>query len=279
MERVRLIVLGGLVLQACIEVPAQPSDKAQTVDASSSDLFHVDAGPRRPIDAPPYTGPECDTDSDHAAADDSSTALLGFDGGAQSGIGGNSAGVRVDPSDSAQPGDKARRPNAVGELVITEIMSDPAASADTDGEWFELHNPSLNQRLDLGGCMLHDGSAADKLIPAPLLIAPGAYAVVARSAAAGLAANLIISFSLSNAADTIAVRCDGLEIDRVAYGPGFPLLSGASMSLDPQVTDALSNDQAPAWCQAMLSYGADLGTPGIANPDCDPVEVEDAGVE
>ena len=279
MLRVRSFILGSLVLQACIDLPSQPSDRTQDADASLSDPFHFDAGPRRPLDAPPYAGPECDTASGHGAGEGTNSALGGGDGGVQAGRGGKSAGASTGSGDPAQSGVMPRRPNAAGELVITEIMSDPAALADTDGEWFELHNPSAKQSLDIGGCMLNDGSAGEKLIPAPLIIAPGAYALVVRSAAAGLAANLIISFSLSNAADTIALRCDGIEIDRVAYGPGFPLLSGVSMSLDPQVTDTLSNDQAPAWCLANLSYGADLGTPGKPNPDCDPVAAEDAGAD
>lgn len=279
MERMRIVILCSLALHACIDLPARPSGVAARADASVSDAVHLDAGPLRPADAPPYNGPECDTASGHVAWLDSGQAFGGGDGGASLGLGGNFAGPSSGPGDPAQLPVKARRPNLVGELVITEIMSNPASLSDTDGEWFELHNPSTSQNLDLGGCMLNDGSASEKLIPAPMLIAPGAYAVVVRSAAAGLAANLVISFLLGNEADTIAVRCDGIEIDRVAYGPGFPLLSGVSMSLDPQVSDALSNDQAPAWCPATISYGADLGTPGTPNPDCDEAAVEDAGAD
>jgi hypothetical protein len=159
----------------------------------------------------------------------------------------------------------ARHPRA-GEIVITEIMSNPAAVRDEAGEWFELHNPGA-LALELGGCAIDDGAATVHALAAPLPIAAGAYLVIARSAEAGFVPGATLSFSLGNSADTLALVCDGRDVDRVTYGAGFPLASGASMSLDPGA-DATQNDEPSAWCLAQASFGQDRGTPGAANPPC-----------
>jgi hypothetical protein len=164
-----------------------------------------------------------------------------------------------------------RRPLA-GEVVITEIMSNPAAVRDDAGEWFELHNPG-SRALELGGCTIDDGAATMHPLPAPLAIAPGAFMVISRGPEAGVSAAASLSFSLGNSADVLALVCDGHDVDRVAYDASFPLASGASMSLDPSA-GASENDAAIAWCVAQSSYGEDRGTPGSANPPCD-----DAGVD
>ena len=47
-----------------------------------------------------------------------------------------------------------RRP-AVGELVITEMMVNPAAAPGVDGEWFELTS-TASVTLNAGGCLARD---------------------------------------------------------------------------------------------------------------------------
>jgi hypothetical protein len=170
------------------------------------------------------------------------------------------------------------RPSAAGQIVITEIMANPSAVSDTDGEWIELHNPSAIEALDLTGCAVDDGGKTPHAINMPLYLEPGAYVTIARSVNAGFAADLLLGISLSNDADTVALLCQGVAIDRVAYGPGFPLAPGASMSLDPGSIDAARNDTAAAWCLARVSYGSDLGTPGAPNPDCSDRDL-DAGTD
>jgi hypothetical protein len=160
--------------------------------------------------------------------------------------------------------------------VITEIMADPSALRDDAGEWIELWNPSAENAFSLEGCSLDDGAQSPRTLPGSPVIAPLSSLTLARSLEVPFLPGVVLALSLANSSDLVALVCGGTVIDRVAYGAGFPLRAGASMSLDPEAHDAISNDSASAWCQATSSYGGDLGTPGEANPDCDAADA-DAG--
>ncbi len=160
------------------------------------------------------------------------------------------------------------------ELVIHEIMQNPDAVFDSDGEWFELFNPNASV-VDVEGWSFEDlGSNAHTITNGgPLLIAAGGYLVLGNNddslTNGGVAVDYeYSSFTLANGDDeVILLDALGFESDRVEYdgGPAFPDPTGASMALaDP----ALDNNDGANWCVASTSYGAgDLGTPGAAN-DC-----------
>jgi hypothetical protein len=265
---------------ACVSVPKPSHDDADiTADASWPDELVRDAGAQRPPTGEAYVGPECDPEQPGGGANSPSAAHA--DGGVMSDASSAEPGVETPPRTDAggKPIDDPAQPRhpLPGEIVITEIMSDPAAVADTAGEWFELHNPNAEAR-DLGGCAIDDGAAKPHPMPAPFVIAKGEYVVVGRAVQAGLVPDLMLSFSLGNAADTLVLICDGREIDRVTYGEGFPLAAGASMSLEPDAT-ADDNDAPVSWCLAQTEYACDRGTPGEANPTCDDVVAIDGGVE
>ncbi len=167
-----------------------------------------------------------------------------------------------------------------GEVLVTEIMQNPNALLDSDGEWFEVHNPSDAATYQLGSCTI-EGSDSDNgfTIEGDLEIEPGGYLVfsVQSDADQGFTADYqwpTADFNLSNSADTVTLDCDGMVVDTVAYDNGatFPDPTGASMSLDPASTDAAANDIGGNWCEGQSSYNGDLGTPGAANEAC-PVEV------
>jgi hypothetical protein len=109
-----------------------------------------------------------------------------------------------------------------------------------------------------------------------LPIEPGGFVVIARSAQMEFVPDWTMTFSLANAADVLALLCDGTVIDRVEYGAGFPLAPGASTALDAGALDAAANDAPGVWCAALLAYSADRGTPGSPNPACEDL---DAGSE
>jgi hypothetical protein len=287
MPRLLWIALLPSLCGACVRVPAR-HDRQPSADASLDAQLAFDAGPRMPEAGPPYRGPECDpAPGSSGGAGTLDTDDPGHDTGAGESDGGRggaggmtsahpgSGGAGSMPSPGAGGGasmqETLRHPLA-GEVVITEIMSNPAAVRDDAGEWFELRNPGAHA-LELGGCTIDDGAATMHALPAPLAIAPGAYLVISRGPEAGVTSHATLSFSLGNSADVLALICDGRDVDRVAYDASFPLASGASMSLDPSA-GARENDAASAWCVAQQSYGEDRGTPGSANPACD-----DAGVD
>jgi hypothetical protein len=160
-------------------------------------------------------------------------------------------------------------PSKHGELVISELMIDPKSSSDTAGEWFELYNPN-DYELDLRGCEIDDGGKSPHALALSLRAKPHAYVTIARQHGPGFTPDGTASLSLTNSADSLALRCAGVELDRVSYdkAAGYPVTSGASLALDPGRLDATQNDVAEAWCAGSTSYGPELGTPGGANPPC-----------
>jgi hypothetical protein len=172
------------------------------------------------------------------------------------------------------------RPTA-GQLVITEIMKDPAAIADVTGEWFEIYNPSPDTALNLDGCVLRDLGSDRHTIAGPLVIAAGAHLTFAKSAAPGFTPGYVYTgITFSNADDEIILECAGVMVDGVAYdaGAAFPDPTGASLQLAPDLyvgvvgaTAAVSNDSGASWCTtpAGTTYGSgDRGTPGSQNLAC-----------
>ncbi|HET8937115.1 MAG TPA: lamin tail domain-containing protein [Polyangiales bacterium] len=175
----------------------------------------------------------------------------------------------------ASPAPALPAPGRVGDVIITELMIDPQALPDADGEWIELFN-TTDTELELRECQLDDGGKSPHPLSAALRIAKAAYFTVARSAAPGFKPDATLSVSLTNSADSVALVCHGIEIDRVNYDRAaeFVLKPGVSLSLDPSMLD--NNDRASSWCAGRDAYNTDLGSPGRENPSCaDPAE-EDA---
>ena len=164
----------------------------------------------------------------------------------------------------------------VGAVIVTEVMQNPAAVSDNDGEWFELHN-TTGSTLDLDGCQLSDDDGLDHTIAGPLAVGGGGYLVMGTEADTGLNGGLPVDYeyggglNLTNGADELILSCGGVQIDRIAWDDGatFPDPTGASMSLAPAYLTESGNDNGAHWCEASSSYGAgDLGTPGSSNDPC-----------
>jgi hypothetical protein len=161
-----------------------------------------------------------------------------------------------------------------GEIVITEIMVNPEAVSDANGEWFEIWNATDHDLLLTGlslkdaGSNLHVITAAEKVV-----IPAHGYWVFAKNEDAftngGVTVNYVYqNFTLSNSADQLMLTSgDGTLIDQVSYSAGWPVVSGASMELIPEHHSFGGNDQPDHWQTARLPYGAgDKGSPGKANP-------------
>ncbi len=164
-----------------------------------------------------------------------------------------------------------------GDLLITEIMKDPANLGDSSGEWFEVYNASSNS-IDLQGLMVSDdGGGETWLIDEALDLEVGGFAVMARDTAATTAYDLIWSgFQLVNTEDEVILSTygtdgtDGTVIHSVYYDDtDWPDLAGASLSLDPDAFDTTSGADPANWCAGQSVYDTgDLGTPGADNDDC-----------
>ena len=163
-----------------------------------------------------------------------------------------------------------------GDLVVTEIMANPAG--DDEGlEWFEIYNSS-DRALALAGLALSDDGVDAIVLDSDFVLPAGEYAVLGASAEAAPGIDVVWtdsgSYALSNSSDEIEIHFAGTPVDRVAWGAGsdppWERPNGATMSLDPDATSAAMNDSAAAWCAGTLDYGVppNLGSPGAANGPC-----------
>jgi len=173
-----------------------------------------------------------------------------------------------------------------GEILITEIMVNPEAVSDANGEWIEIWN-ATNHDLLLNGLTIKDaGSNQHVMTSAEKLVMPAkSYWVLARNGDiltnGGVTVNYILqSFSLNNTSDQVMITTsDGALIDQVSYGPGWPVVSGASMELHPDYQTFGGNDQPENWLPARIVFGAgDKGSPGKANPVSSGLEEWEQGI-
>jgi hypothetical protein len=167
---------------------------------------------------------------------------------------------------------------AYGGLLITEIMYDPSALSDTQGEWFEIYNNS-NRSINLQNLVLDRDGTNRHTITDSIVLLPGEYFVVARTA---LATNVLRTYvygssvSLPNTGAALAIynpssgAVPGALIFSVNYGgANFPSLPGASIGLNPALLNASDAISGTSWCTSVSVYNTtDLGTPGIVNDAC-----------
>ena len=173
-------------------------------------------------------------------------------------------------------------PPVTPDLVINEIMQNPAAVDDDSGEWFEVHNASAAD-VDIEGWTIGDDGSDSHVISngAPLVVPAGGYLVLGNNTDSLTNGGAAVDYSyggswyLSNGGDEVVlIDGDANEVDRVVYdgGPTFPDPTGASMAL---IDPALDNNDGANWCQSGTLFGdGDLGSPGAVN-ECVPPEPTD----
>ncbi|MCB9738956.1 MAG: lamin tail domain-containing protein [Deltaproteobacteria bacterium] len=170
-----------------------------------------------------------------------------------------------------------------GDLVITELMINPAKVSDDLGEWIEIRNQT-GQPIDLRGMMLSEDDAFDEHLInhcKPLVVAPGEVLVVGSSTDKKVNGGADVAYawkgySLNNLKDSAVLYAkykDGtkVEVDRVGWDTSWQInkLAGLAMSLDATQTTAEGNDALANWCPATEALASgDKGTPGKVNPPC-----------
>ncbi len=168
------------------------------------------------------------------------------------------------------------------DIIINEIMQNPSAVGDGDGEWFELYNDG-DMDVDIEGWIFADADGDSSVIAngGPLVIAAGGYLVLGNNADFATNGGVNVDYEyagwyLSNGADEVIIYDDiGVEMDFVYYdgGPEFPDPTGASMHLtDP----ALDNNVGANWAESMSAWpggDGDFGTPGMANSFVAPPDI------
>ncbi len=167
---------------------------------------------------------------------------------------------------------------AYGDLLITEIMPDPSALSDTEGEWFEVYNNS-DHPINLENLILQRNGSNVHTIKENIELAAGEFYVMARSINATDAVNSYVygtDISLTNLGSTIAIHNEGTEsvpgplIFSVDYGAtGFPSGAGSSISLNPTRFTSADAVLGTSWCLSSSVYNTgDSGTPGMMNDLC-----------
>jgi hypothetical protein len=167
---------------------------------------------------------------------------------------------------------------AYGELLITEIMYDPTALADTEGEWFEIYNNS-GRTLQLQNLVLARDEVNQHTITESIELPPTSYYVFARTEQATGVANEYLygsDISLSNTGAVLALYNEGPGslpgslIFALDYGEAsFPAGTGASIVLDPSMLNVSEATSGSSWCTSTSVFSTgDLGSPGLVNDPC-----------
>ena len=165
-------------------------------------------------------------------------------------------------------------PTVPDTIVVNEIMQNPSAVSDGNGEWFELFNTTTEDiDIDLWTVADNDRDSFAINNGGPLVIPAGGFLVFSNNADMSTNGGLQVDYEysgmfLSNGADELVLFNNGLtEVDRVEWDGGstYPDPTGASMALIDASSD---NNVGSNWCEAASTYGAgDSGTPGQVN-DC-----------
>ena len=162
-------------------------------------------------------------------------------------------------------------------IVITEIMQNPAAVLDDDGEWFELYNNTALP-VNLVGVEVYDLGSNWFVVDDDLWVQPETHAVLGINRDPALNGGVPVDyewvdFNLSNGDDELYLELDGDVLDSVEYTGAAPWVdpNGAAMSLDPTTYDPVLNDDPANWCEAPTAFGmGDFGSPGALNTTCCP---------
>ena len=160
---------------------------------------------------------------------------------------------------------------AEGVLLISEVLNNPSAIADTRGEWFEVYNPTTED-IHLNGLTISDmdGMEMHTIVSSmPIVVPAEGYAVLGNNSNIGSNGGVELDYRydgivLSNEDDSLTLKFGDVVLDQVMWDDGatMPDVSGRSMQLDILYYDSTSNDDAAYWC------APDEPTPGVSNGLC-----------
>ena len=109
-----------------------------------------------------------------------------------------------------------------GDVVINEIMKDPSAVGDGDGEYFEIYNTTASP-IDLTGWTITDNDFDSHTISGAPNVPAGGYYILGINANSGTNGGITVDYeysgiTLSNGDDEVILTdAGGNEIDRVEY--------------------------------------------------------------
>ena len=162
-------------------------------------------------------------------------------------------------------------------ITVSEIMTNPLAVDDADGEWFEIYNP-LSVDVDLDGWNFYDGGGEHFRIQGSLIFPAEGYLVLGINGDfatnGGVNLDYVYSgFTLDDVDDELYIDDPtATEVLQLEYYTldGWPDVEGASYSFDGAMTPASGPAYSSSnWCASTVAWaGADFGSPGVANEVC-----------
>ena len=161
----------------------------------------------------------------------------------------------------------------VGDVIFTEIMQNPSAVGDSNGEYVEIYN-TTDSTIDLEGWVIKDDATTTEAHTITNLTIPAnGYAVLGNDSDSSTNGGYTNNHQfngvyLGNSTDGIILECSGTVIDQVIWDNGatFPDPNGKSMELKTNKYSSTDNDDGANWYEATASFGeGDSGTPGAQN--------------
>ncbi len=186
------------------------------------------------------------------------------------------ASIRVDEVDCGSPDSEAtiechQPPAPTYDIVISEIMQNPAMVWDSVGEWFEVYNAG-STAVDLDGWTITDELNNTHVVAGQLVIEPRDYLVFGRNADCSVNGGVAVDYRtgtdifLFNSSDRLVLLDEtGSEVDRVVWDNGatFP---DPEWCFDVTCLDGKRQRQGPTGARLNTVFGdGDLGTPGRPN--------------
>lgn len=173
----------------------------------------------------------------------------------------------------------------VGAAIFCEMMPNPGAVNDADGEYLEICNLT-GEDLDLSGWEIRSGDTESHEIAGggPVVLAAHGTLLAARSGDPASNGGFVPDYvytkiNLSNGADDLALWCGGTLLDAVAWDTAgdWIVSKGHALQLDPGGFNPVRNDSAAWWCPGFASFGdGDMGSPGTVNLPCGTATCGDA---
>lgn len=156
-----------------------------------------------------------------------------------------------------------------GDLVVSEMMRNPAAVADAQGEWLEIYNAS-GVDVELLGLEIRDLGTDSWTVASSLVLPAGDVVVFGAESELALNGGVPVDLeytntTLANGIDEVVLAWGNTIFDEILLDNSWPRPTGASIHLDPtRIGDGANID---AWCVSTMPYGdGDLGTPNELNP-------------
>lgn len=172
------------------------------------------------------------------------------------------------PTTPEPPGVALTVSTYASQILINEVMADPSAVTDANGEWLEIHNTG-GSAVNLQGWTLASNNDSPQTISSSVSVPAGGYVVLARNASSASNGGITPDYAyaiinLANSSDWVALRDGvGASVDSVAWATTMPV--GATRGTSDPSLDNL-DAKGSNWHTATSVFGAgDAGTPGARN--------------